>query len=88
MVRVGPKFAASVQPALFLSYKNMVKSIPSKKQRGRPSIGVEVSVTARMPPELVEKLEAWAEEHGVTKSKAMRMILAQTLNTAPQKPSR
>ncbi len=47
---------------------------------GRPPIGVEVSVTTRMSPELVEKLEAWAEEHGVTKSEALRMILAEALD--------
>lgn len=63
----------------------MAKSILQKKQRGRPPIGVEVSVTARMPPELVEKLEAWAKSRGLTKSQAIRTILAEAVGASVPK---
>ena len=42
-----------------------------------------------MPPELVDKLTAWAEFRGVTKSEAVRLLLAEALGAeVPKKTSR
>ena len=58
-----------------------MKASTPKTKFGRPRTGKEVAValTARIPAEVVRAVEAWAREHGVTRSEAVARILAQAL---------
>ncbi|QAU44196.1 ribbon-helix-helix domain-containing protein [Bradyrhizobium guangzhouense] len=55
----------------------MAKSIKvhPKKRRGRPATGKDPLVSARLPQELVESVEAWATENGVSRSEAVRQLI-------------
>lgn len=47
------------------------------KRRGRPATGRDPTITIRLPPEVVEKIEVWASARGMSRSEAIRaMILA------------
>ena len=59
-----------------------VKVIP--KKRGRPATGKDPIVPVRMPPAVTEAIEAWADEHGVSRSEAMRRLLEEALATQPK----
>ncbi len=64
-----------------LCYPNMAKSIKvtPKKSRGRPATGKDPHVTARMPPELIAQVEAWAAERDLGRSEAIRRLVERGL---------
>jgi hypothetical protein len=55
----------------------MKKSIKvaHKKGRGRPSTGKDPHMAARMPPELIAEVEAWATANDTTRSAAFRRLV-------------
>jgi len=54
--------------------KKSIKVTP-KKRRGRPATGKDPHVTARMPGELINQVEAWATSHGLGRSEAIRRLV-------------
>lgn len=47
------------------------------KKRGRPATGRDPLVGIRLPPSVIESIDAWAAERGVNRSEAIRaMIMA------------
>jgi hypothetical protein len=57
----------------------MTISITPKKARGRPAKGKDPHVTARMPNELIVRLETWAMSHDTTRSEAIRRLVERGL---------
>lgn len=68
-------------PARFLLYTViMVRSISvdkKKKGRGRPPKegGAHLSIPARLPPDLVQKLDRYAADEGISRSEAVRHLI-------------
>jgi metal-responsive CopG/Arc/MetJ family transcriptional regulator len=61
----------------------MAKKISGK--RGRPStIGASEYISAKFPPELVERIEVWAAAGSVTRSEAMRRLIEAGLRQMPK----
>jgi predicted DNA-binding protein len=60
-------------------------STAPKKKMGRPAIGVEVTISTRISPELARKLTAWAKARGLSKSQAIRAILAEAVGASVPK---
>jgi hypothetical protein len=46
-----------------------------KKRRGRPAIGKDPLVSARMPAELIARVERWAEANETSRSEAVRKLV-------------
>ena len=58
----------------------MKKSIRVKpKKRGRPATGKDPLVGARLPPALIDQLDAWASRGSIGRSEAMRRLLERAL---------
>jgi hypothetical protein len=58
----------------------------SARGRGRPvSVGGK-PIIAKMPPALVEAIEAWGDRHGTNRSDAMRQLIEVGLKHAPKSP--
>lgn len=54
----------------------MKASISDKpKKRGRPATGRDPMVGARMGPEFLSLVDAWAERHKVPRSEAIRRLI-------------
>lgn len=46
-----------------------------KKRRGRPATGKDPLVSARLPQELIEQIEAWAADNTASRSEAIRQLV-------------
>ena len=58
----------------------MKKSIRVKpKKRGRPATGKDPLVGARLPPAMIDQLDAWASRGSIGRSEAMRRLLERAL---------
>ena len=60
------------------------------KKRGRPpgsGKGESPQLKARVPQDLLDRLDAWAEAHGVDRSEATRRLLAAGLEVIPRPPA-
>lgn len=44
-------------------------------RRGRPATGEDPLVSARLPRELVEQIEAWATDNAASRSEAIRRLV-------------
>jgi hypothetical protein len=54
----------------------MAKSISAKRKRpGRPATGFNPMYGARLSDELVEQIDAWAEDNEVSRSEAIRRLV-------------
>ena len=55
----------------------MAKSIKvhPKKRRGRPATGKDPLVSARLPQELIDSVEAWATANSASRSEAIRRLV-------------
>jgi hypothetical protein len=54
----------------------MMRSAEPKKPRGRPATGKDPMVGVRLPTQVVETLDAWAQRQGLTRSAAIRRIFS------------
>ena len=57
-----------------------------EKKRGRPATGLGITLTTRVPPEIAQAVELWAQAHGVTHSKAVRQLIEIGLTAPPRQP--
>jgi hypothetical protein len=57
--------------------KNSIRVKP--KKRGRPATGKDPLVGARLPPALIDQLDAWASRGSIGRSEAMRRLLERAL---------
>jgi hypothetical protein len=55
--------------------KKSIKVAHKKGRRGRPSTGKDPHMAARMPPELIAEVEAWATANDTTRSAAFRRLV-------------
>jgi hypothetical protein len=46
-----------------------------KKRRGRPATGKDPLVSARLPQELIDSVEAWASANSASRSEAVRRLI-------------
>jgi Arc/MetJ-type ribon-helix-helix transcriptional regulator len=46
-----------------------------KKRRGRPATGKDPLVSARLPQELIDSVEAWASANSASRSEAIRRLV-------------
>jgi hypothetical protein len=60
--------------------KKSIKVAP-KKSRGRPATGRDPHVAARMPAELIARIEAWAKANHTTRSDAFRRLVEMGLES-------
>jgi hypothetical protein len=51
----------------------------NKKWRGRPATGQDPAVSARLPQEVIDQVDAWAKKAKVTRSQAIRQLVMQAL---------
>jgi hypothetical protein len=51
------------------------KKVEPKKRRGRPATGKDPHIAARMPPELIAEVEAWAVTNDTSRSDAFRRLV-------------
>jgi hypothetical protein len=66
----------------------MRKSIAVKpKKRGRPATGKDPFVGVRLPDEMIEAVDGWADKNGTTRSAAIRQFIEQGLSATPHKPA-
>jgi hypothetical protein len=47
-----------------------------KSKHGRPATGHDALISARIPQHLRDRVDAWAERHGIPRSLAIRRLLA------------
>jgi len=86
----GAEVATFPSARFFVTPNFMKKSIKvtPKKRRGRPATGKDPHVTARMPGELINQVEAWGTSHGLGRSEAIRRLVELGLSVKTQpKPS-
>jgi Ribbon-helix-helix protein, copG family len=64
----------------------MKKSIKvaHKKRRGRPATGKAPHMAARMPPELIAEVDAWATANDTSRSDAFRRLVELGLKVKPK----
>jgi Arc/MetJ-type ribon-helix-helix transcriptional regulator len=55
--------------------------VTSKKKRGRPATGRDPHVTARLPQDLIDGIERWADLNGVSRSEAIRRLIELSLKS-------
>lgn len=56
--------------------KKSITVLPKKRGRGRPpSGGRDPLVTIRMPQELIDEADAWADANGTGRSEAIRRLV-------------
>lgn len=66
----------------------MAKSITVlRKKRGRPATGVDPQMCARMEPELIQQVEAWAASQRVSRSEAIRRLVQRGLSADVEAPN-
>jgi hypothetical protein len=51
------------------------------KKRGRPAKGKDPQVVLRMPPDLIAKIDAWADHNETGRSEAIRRLCERGLKT-------
>jgi Ribbon-helix-helix protein, copG family len=56
-----------------------------KRSRGRPATGTDPEVSARVPPEVRDKIDNWAQANKCTRSEAIRQILELGLAAAAKR---
>jgi hypothetical protein len=54
---------------------------------GRPATGKDPVLTARVPRGLIDELEKWAEESGMTRSEALRIFIENGVLKKPRRPT-
>jgi hypothetical protein len=76
LVRAGQKLQL-LSGLIFCYTLIMTKSISvtPKKKRGRPATGRDPHVTARLPQDLIDAIERWAEKGGASRSEAIRRLV-------------
>jgi hypothetical protein len=63
----------------------MPRSIKVKpKKRGRPATGKDPLIGIRAPPELIAKIDRYAEHQALTRSEAIRKLLEHALKAKGQ----
>jgi hypothetical protein len=69
--------------AYYVKHKIVAKTISvkqKKRRRGRPATGHDPFVGIRLPPDLIEAIDAWGkQEHAPSRSEAIRRLLEQGL---------
>ena len=67
----------------------MAKAIAAvPKKRGRPATGRDPHITVRVPQEMINGLELWAGKNNVSRSEAVRDLIAEHLIRAPKPKSK
>jgi hypothetical protein len=67
----------------------MRKSIKvTPKKRGRPATGRNPFLTARVPQEVIDAIEAWAVANEISRSEAIRRLLELGLGAPKRKTSK
>jgi hypothetical protein len=67
----------------------MRKSIKvTPKKRGRPATGRNPFLTARVPQEAIDAIEAWAVANEISRSEAIRRLLELGLSAPKRKASK
>jgi hypothetical protein len=61
------------------------KIMVREKKRGRPATGLGITLTTRVPPEIAQAVDLWAEANGATRSKAVRQLIEIGLTAPPRK---
>jgi Ribbon-helix-helix protein, copG family len=56
---------------------------PKKRGRGRPATGRDPHIALRVPPEMLAEIDDWAQRNDLSRSKAMRELMAIGLITHP-----
>jgi metal-responsive CopG/Arc/MetJ family transcriptional regulator len=51
-----------------------------KSRAGRPATGTDPLIAARLPRELILRLDRYAKEQGVSRSKALRELITEALD--------
>jgi hypothetical protein len=75
------KIQAATKPG-----RQKATGLQKSRGRGRPvSVGGK-PIIAKMPPALVEAIEAWGDRHGTNRSDAMRQLIEIGLKHAPKSP--
>ena len=54
------------------------------KKRGGPATGRDPHITVRLPQEMIDGLELWAGKNNVSRSEAVRDLIAEHLISAPK----
>jgi hypothetical protein len=57
-----------------------------KRGRGRPATGTDPEVSARVPLEVRDKIDNWAQANKCTRSEAIRQIIELGLAAAAKRP--
>jgi hypothetical protein len=57
-----------------------LKKVNIKKRGGRPATGKDPLLAARFPRELIARLNNYAKEHGISRSKALRALVTEALD--------
>ena len=66
----------------------MERTAPPHKRKGGPYKGRDPLFALRIPPDLSRDLDAWSEEHGYSRSAAIRGFIEAGLGRQPtQQPS-
>jgi hypothetical protein len=58
--------------------KKSIKVQP-KKKRGRPATGKDPLLGARVPQELIDRIDKWARLNDIGRSEAIRRLIEQSL---------
>ena len=56
---------------------------PAKRKLGRSATGPDPLVSARLPPHLRDRLDAWARRRGIPRSLAIRRLLEGAIKLKP-----
>ena len=57
-------------------------NVPQKK-RGRPATGILPRVAVRLHPEMIARIDAYCDEHGLDRSGAIRRLVEKGLEADP-----
>jgi Arc/MetJ-type ribon-helix-helix transcriptional regulator len=58
--------------------KSTIK-VDQKRGRGRPATGRDPMVSSRIPAEIVDEIDQWADENETTRSDAIRQLVEKAL---------
>lgn len=62
----------------------MGKKPTAIKKRGRPATGRDPAISGRVPAKVIEAMDEWAEQQGLTRSAAMAALIEAGLNVKQQ----
>jgi hypothetical protein len=59
-----------------------------KRPRGRPATGMDPVLSGRVPKDLIDRIDRWADANGYTRSESVAKLLEEAITAAEKRAKR